>query len=311
MAKSTTFGASSTADQVIAGIDLNGKRMIVTGCSSGIGFETMSALAANGAHVIGLAPTFDEARDACAKVGYICTPLACDLSDLDSIAKAVQTIKEQYSSLDAVVANAGIANLRELNTRYGVERQFLVNYLGHFALLNGVAELIRDGSGRIVILSDHLALKNASPEGIMFDNLAGQRFYSPAVFYGQAKLANALHAQELARRLRPRGISVNTVNPGRVRGTRLYREDTLLQRLLRIAKWPFSKSQARGAATSVLLAGSPTVAGVTAEHWLDCKLVHANPLLENLDLAHRLWSVSEQIIRKSLPNVEALQQEAA
>ena len=234
-----------------------------------------------------------------------------DAATLNGIANT--QLSHSYASvgIDAVVANAGIAKLRELNTRYGVERQFLVNYLGHFALLNGVAELIRDGSGRIVILSDHLALKDASPEGIMFDNLAGQRFYNPTVFYGQAKLANALHAQELARRLRPRGISVNTVNPGRVRGTRLYREDSLGQRLLRIAKWPFSKSQAQGAATSVLLAGSPTVAGVTAEHWLDCKIVRANPLLENLDLAYRLWSVSEQIIRKSLPGVDALQQEAA
>src|ERR1700722_19464165 len=132
MAKTISFGARSTADQVLAGIDLTGKRIVVTGCNSGIGFETMSALSANGAHVIGLARSLQDAQNACRQVSPSSTPVACDLSDLDSVAAAADTIRGLQGPLDAIVANAGIANLTTLQTRYGVELQFLVNHIGHF-----------------------------------------------------------------------------------------------------------------------------------------------------------------------------------
>src|SRR6202171_6258162 len=120
MANSTPFGARSTADKVLAGIDLTGKRIVVTGCNSGIGFETMSALSANGAHVIGLARSLRDAKIACDKVGPSSTPVACDLANLDSVAAAADAIRALQGPLDAVVANAGIANLPTLQTRYGV-----------------------------------------------------------------------------------------------------------------------------------------------------------------------------------------------
>src|SRR5580658_7042997 len=151
MAELIPFGARSTADQVLAGIDLTGKRMVVTGCNSGIGFQTMSALGANGAHVIGLARSLSDARAACEAAGPSSTPVACDLADLDSVAAAAETIRGLHGPLDAIVANAGIANLPALQTKYGVELQFLVNHIGHFALVNGLLDLVRDGSGRIVI----------------------------------------------------------------------------------------------------------------------------------------------------------------
>jgi WW domain-containing oxidoreductase len=311
MAKSSLFGARSTADQVIAGIDLSNKHMLVTGCSSGLGFETMSALAANGAHVIGIDHSYEQARNACLKAGYLCTPLACDLSDFDSISAAARQIHDSFAPLDAIVANAGIANLPVLSTRYSVERQFLVNYLGHFALLNGLSDVIRDGSGRVVIVGDHTASRHLPPEGIMFDNLAGQRFYRPETFYAQAKLANVLHAKELARRLRSRSISVNVVNPGAVRGTGLHRHDSILQRLRRLSTAVFSKLPAQGAATSVFMAASPTVAGVTAEQWHNCKSMDATAVPADADLARRLWAVSEQIIGGYAARPEALRQKAA
>src|SRR3979490_1964854 len=182
MANSNPFGVRSTADKVLAGIDLTGKRIVVTGCNSGIGFETMSALSANGAQVIGLARTLRDAKIACGKAGPACTPVACDLADLDSVAAAAGTIRALEVPLDAIVANAGIANLPTLQTRYGVEKQFFVNHIGHFALVNELTGLGRDRTGRIVIVSSSASIKQGPADGLMFDNLDGRRFYKPFMF---------------------------------------------------------------------------------------------------------------------------------
>src|SRR6266481_2427068 len=219
MANSIAHGVRSTANQVLAGIDLTGKCILVTGCNSGIGFETISALAANGARVIGLARSWTRAKDACAKVGPRTIPIACDLADLDSVGAAAKAIRDLQVPLDAIIANAGIGSPSTLQTRYGVELQFLVNHIGHFSLVNQLTDLVRDGTGRIVIVSSSAGVNQAPAEGIMFDNLDGHRFYKPFTFYGQSKLANALFAKELARRLSARGIAVNSIHPGATRGT--------------------------------------------------------------------------------------------
>jgi WW domain-containing oxidoreductase len=290
------FGARSTADQVLAGVDLTGKRIVVTGCNSGIGFETMNALAANGAHVIGLARSLSAAQSACQRVGLSCTPVACDLADLDSVAAAADTIRSLDVPLDAIVANAGIANLPTLQTRYGVEMQFLVNHIGHFALVNPLADIVRSGTGRIVIVSSSASIRQAPAEGIMFDNLDGRRSYQPFSFYGQSKLAAALYAKELSKRLAGRGIAVNSVHPGATKGTRLnkYLRGPLTW-VLAVAQL-FMKNAQRGAATQALLAASPRVSGITGEYWTDCQIAKGNPLLGDDELAKRLWEVSEHIV---------------
>jgi NAD(P)-dependent dehydrogenase (short-subunit alcohol dehydrogenase family) len=296
MAKTNSFGARSTADQVLAGIDLTGKRIVVTGCNSGIGFETMSALSANGAHVIGLARTLKDAQNACRLASPSSTAVACDLADFDSIAAAAATIRGLQGPLDAVVANAGIANLPTLQTRYGVEQQFLVNHIGHFALVNELLSRVRDGSGRIVIVSSSASINQAPAEGIMFDNLDGHRFYKPFMFYGQSKLANGLFAKELSRRLGPRGIAVNSLHPGATRGTGLNKNAGLPAKLAASAAQLFMKSAARGAATQALLAANPSVGGITGEFWSNCQIAAGNPLLQDAGLAQRLWEVSEDIV---------------
>jgi hypothetical protein len=132
------FSARSTADHVIAGIDLSAKRFFVTDCNSDNGFQTMRAVNANGAEVIGLASSITRARAACAQAGAACIPVACDLSDLGSVAAVAEYIRISHAPLDGIIANA--------------EMQFLGNYLGHFALVNNLCDILRDGSGRIVIL---------------------------------------------------------------------------------------------------------------------------------------------------------------
>jgi WW domain-containing oxidoreductase len=296
MNESTPFGSRSTADQVLAGVDLTGKYFVVTGCNSGLGFETMNSLAANGAHVIGLARSIDTARAACAKVSRTCIPIACDLSDLDSVAAAADAVRALGVPLDAIVANAGIANLPTLQTRYGVELQFLVNHVGHFALVGALCDLVRDKSGRIVIVTSNASITQAPAEGIHFDNLDGSLFYRPFTFYGQSKFAAALYAKELSRRLHVRGIAVNSVHPGATGGTRLNRHlQKPLSWLHGVAKL-FMRSAQRGAATQALLAASPRVTGVTGEYWTDCTTAPGNPLLDDADLARKLWEVSEQLV---------------
>lgn len=308
MSQSIPFGARSTADQVIAGVDLTGKHFVVTGCNSGLGYETMNALTANGAHVIGLARTLSAAAAACERIGLSCTPVACDLADLDSVAGAAQAIRGLQLPLDAIVANAGIANLPTLQTRNGVELQFLVNHIGHFSLINRLIDLVRDRTGRIVIVSSNASIKQAPPEGIMFDNLDGSRSYQPFVFYGQSKLAAAIYAKELSRRLMPRGIAVNSVHPGATRGTQLNKYLRKPMALLLSVAQLFMRNAQRGAATQALLAASPRVTGITGEYWADCRIAAGNPLLSDVDLARRLWDTSERIaMAQEAPGAEPLQ----
>jgi WW domain-containing oxidoreductase len=226
MASSIPHGPRSTANQVLAGVDLRRKWILVTGCNEEVGLATMNALAANGAHVFGLASSLAAATSACEQVGPRATPVMCDLADLDSVAAAAETIRGLHVSLDAIVANAEVASPTTLHTIYGVELQFLCNYIGHFSLVNQLLDHVRNGTGRIVMASSSAGVALTPPEGIMFDNLDGHRFYDPTVFCGQSKFAAALYAKELSRRLRRRAISVNSLHPGATRGTGL-RKDLL------------------------------------------------------------------------------------
>ncbi len=311
MTNSIPFGARSTADQVLAGIDLTGKRIVVTGCSSGIGFETMNALAANGAHVVGLARSLADAKLACGKAGPFCMPLACDLADLNSVADAAAAIRALKSPLDAVVANAGIANLPTLRTRYGIELQFLVNHVGHFALVNGLSGQVRSGTGRIVIVSGAAGIRRAPAEGIMFDNLDGGRFYEPAAFYGQSKLANALFSKELSRRLSGRGIAVNSLDPGVTGGTGIDRSLRPGAKLFQRVSKMFAKPVQRAAATQAMLAASPSIVGISGEYWSNCQIAQGNPLLRDAELAARLWETTSDIVKRHGVALAGAMREAA
>jgi WW domain-containing oxidoreductase len=252
-----------------------------------------------------------DATIACGEMGPSSTPVACDLGDLGSVAAAADTIRGLHGPLDAIVANAGIADLPTLQTRYGVELQFLVNHIGHFALVNSLTDLVRDGTGRIVIVSSSASINQTPAEGILFDNLDGRRFYDPFLFYGQSKLANALFAKELSRRLMHRGIAANSVHPGATRGTGLNANLTMPLRMAQWAAQPFLKSPARGSATQALLAANPQVAGITGEYWANCQIARGNALLEDAELAGRLWDVSQDIIARHGASAPHLLREAA
>jgi NAD(P)-dependent dehydrogenase (short-subunit alcohol dehydrogenase family) len=198
--------------------------------------------------------------------------------------------------LDGILANSGVADVAAARMRYGVEEHFLVNHLGHFALLSDLAGVVRESTGRIVIVTSRAGGSSGAADGIMFDNLDGHRSYQAAVFDAHSKFANALYAKELSRRLLARGIAVNSVNPGAVEGAGLGKNPGLARRLARLAALPFRRTPAQGAATIALLVASPTVTGITGEYWQDGAVARGNPLLDDDAMALRLWETSEALL---------------
>jgi WW domain-containing oxidoreductase len=295
MAQSIPFGVRSTADQVLAGVDLTRRRMVVTGCHRGIGLETMKSLVANGAHVIGLAQTLDDAQAACKAAGTSSTPIACDLADVDSIDSAADSISEFPGPLDAIVANTELGSLSVPRRRYDIELESIVAYIGHFALINRLADRVRSKSGRIVMVSSDVTAKHMPAEA-MLDVLAGRHLYEPLVSYGQASSTHAIYAKELSRRLASRGVSVNSLDSGSRRDAWLNEPRSWTKRLLHPVVRLFTKSAAQRAATVALLAASPQVAGLSGEHWSNCRITQGNPCLADEILAKRLWETSEQIV---------------
>ena len=259
----TPFGFSSTADDVIDGVDLSGRRAIVTGGSSGIGVETARALASAGAEVT-LAvrrPTAatEVAADITKSTGNEAVHVRpLDLADQRSVAQFVQ----QWSGpLHILVNNAGImATPRVEHTAEGWEMQFATNFMGHFALTVGLHDaLVADGA-RIVSVSSSGNL--FSP--VVFDDLHFDfRPYDPFVAYGQSKTAAALLAVEATRRWADEGIYANALNPGAIA--------TNLQKHTGGLKTPVDrqKTPRQGAATSVLLAASPLLEGVGGRYFED------------------------------------------
>ncbi|GIF66532.1 oxidoreductase [Asanoa ishikariensis] len=266
----TPFGATSTAADVLSGVDLTGRRAVVTGGSSGIGAATVRALAGAGAEVtLAVRDVAAGERVAATTIGPPPAVAPLDLADPASVAAFVAAWS---GPLDILVNNAGIMATPLLRTARGWELQLATNHLGHFALAVGLhAALAAAGDARIVSVSS-VGHVNA---GIDFDDINFERRpYDPWVAYGQSKTANILFAVEAARRWADDGIAVNALNPGRITGTNLSRH------IGDLANAPASfepgstdvswKDVEQGAATSVLLAGSPLVAGVTGRYFEDC-----------------------------------------
>ncbi|MBN2798014.1 MAG: SDR family oxidoreductase [Deltaproteobacteria bacterium] len=288
----TGFGYGSTAEQVTEGLDLSGKRYLVTGVSSGLGAETARVLALRGATVVGLARSQEKADAAVASLGHEAVGVACELADPASVRAAVGTVLEG-DTLDGIIANAGIMALPKLQQAHGYELQFFTNHIGHFLLVTGLLGHLRDGA-RVVMLSS-AAHQMAPQGGIEFENLSGERAYTGWRAYGQAKLSNLLFARELSRRLEGSGKTANAVHPG-VIATNLGRHMNPLMNVgMAVANPLFMKSIPEGAATQVYVAVHPDAASVSGEYWADCNLKGSSAYGRDLGLATRLWERSEAI----------------
>jgi NAD(P)-dependent dehydrogenase (short-subunit alcohol dehydrogenase family) len=316
---STRYGHDTTAAEVARDINLTGRRVIVTGGASGIGIETARALAGTGADVTlavrDLAAGERTAGEIVETTGNSGVHVAhLDLADRASIAGFVAA---WTGPLHVLVNNAGVMASPETRTAEGWELQFATNHLGHFALALGLREaLAADGAGRIVAVSS--AAHRRSP--VVFEDIHFERrAYDPWLAYGQSKTANVLFAVEAARRWADDGITANALMPGGI--------VTNLQRYMDpavVAGWSRGegtggmvlKTLEQGAATSVLLATSPELAGVSGRYFEDC---NEAPVVANdsdastgvrayaIDsaAAKRLWQVSLEMLETPVPQAAA------
>jgi NAD(P)-dependent dehydrogenase (short-subunit alcohol dehydrogenase family) len=318
------FGATSTTDDVLAGVNLKGKRILITGVSAGLGVETARALAAHGAEVVGAARNLDKAEIATAQVrkaaaagGGSFEMVALDLASLYSVRKCADALVAKGEPFDVLLANAGVMATPFGHTADGFETQFGTNHLGHFVLINRIAPLIRAG-GRLV---------NLSSAGHRFANvdLADPNFertpYDPFVAYGRSKTANILFAVAFDRRHRARGIRAAAVHPGGIH-TELGRHldpshaqtmvEQINKQLAAEGKPPYQwKTIPQGAATSVwtaVVASADEVGGRYCENCHVGRVVADNVTISvvsegvrgyalDANNAEALWNKSEQMVR--------------
>ena len=288
------FGVSSTAEEVTAGMDLSGLNIVITGCNSGLGLETMRVLASRGAHVIGTARTAEKAETACASIEGKTTPMVLELGDYESIHACTDAINSLDLPLNVLMCNAGIMALPELRLINGLEAQFAVNHIGHFLFTTNLLEAVkRADNARIVMLSS-CAHFGAPEAGIEFDNLDGAKSYAPWTAYGQSKLANGLFAAELSRRLASDGVTANSLHPGVIK-TNLARHLPPRQDD-RTDEDIYDKNVPQGAATQAYVAVHPIPAAISGQYFADCNPALASKHMYDVELAGRLWDVSEDIV---------------
>ncbi|GGE04851.1 oxidoreductase [Aureimonas endophytica] len=313
------FGATSTTDEVLAGTVLEGKRVLVTGASAGLGVETARALAAHGANVVGAARDLAKAeratagvRDAAETGGGGFELIELDLASLASVRGASDRLLADGRAFDVVIANAGVMAPPFGRTANGFEMQIGTNHLGHFVLVNRIAPLLRDG-GRLVTLSSagHRFADVDLPD-MNFERTA----YDPWVGYGRSKTANILFAVEFDRRHRGHGVRAAAVHPGGIR-TELGRHMTADQETALIASIndahakaglpPFEyKTIPQGAATSVWAAVVADAEAVGGRYCEDCHVAEiqdgegirggVRPYALDRERAEALWAKSEELV---------------
>ncbi|MGI5144420.1 SDR family NAD(P)-dependent oxidoreductase [Streptomyces sp. CA-106110] len=302
-----SFNATSTAAEVVDGVDLHGKQMIVTGGSSGIGIETARALATAGADVVIAVRNLDAGRSVADDINAgldspRVTVAQLDLADLSSVRRLAT--EWGNAPVHALIGNAGIAATALTRTASGWESQFATNHLGHFALVNALHDALAAANGaRIVSVSSRGHLR--SP--VVFDDINfTERAYDPWLAYGQSKTANVLFAVDATRRWADDGITANALHPGRI-WTNLARylpED--LRESLHTDPTAEYKTPEQGAATSVFVATSPLLHGMGGRYFEDCnqalpydggpERVGVADYALDPEAAQRLWDVSAYAI---------------
>jgi NAD(P)-dependent dehydrogenase (short-subunit alcohol dehydrogenase family) len=320
------FGAISTTEDVLSGVNLQDKRILITGVSAGLGVETARSLAAHGAQVVGAARDLTKAKAATSQVrkdaaanGGSFEMVALDLASLQSVRDCADRLLTKGVSFDVVIANAGVMATPFGHTTDGFETQFGTNHLGHFVLVNRIASLIRAGGRLINLSSSGHRFSNVDLEDPNFE----RTLYDPFVAYGRSKTANILFAVAFDQRHRARGIRAAAVHPGGIQ-TELGRHigashipkmiDQINQELAAEGKAPFQwKTVPQGAATSVwagVVASAEEIGGRYCENCHVGNVVPENVTISAISEgvrgyaldpknAEALWKKSEELVGES------------
>ncbi len=277
---------------------MQGKTVLVTGANQGIGKATAIALAAKGAHVVLVARNADKGRAALAEVKAAGSGgaelIVADLSSQEQVRRAAAELKSNHSRLDVLVNNAGVFVPERHTTVDGLEESFALNHLGYFLLTRELLDVLQASpEARIVNVSSE-AHRSAR---MRWDDLQFERTpYRGFKAYGQSKLANVLFTYELARRLEGTAVTVNCLHPGVIASGFGQTYGSAVSVLVKLAR-PFLLSTEDGARTSVYLASSPEVAGVTGKYFSKCKPVKSNAASYDVPSQQKLWSLSEQLVK--------------
>jgi NAD(P)-dependent dehydrogenase (short-subunit alcohol dehydrogenase family) len=326
MAVVDVFGATSTADEVLSGVDLHGKRILVTGVSAGLGVETARSLVAHGARVVGAARDLKKAETATTQVrkdasanGGTFELVELDLGSLKSVRACADALLAKGEPFDVIIANAGIMATPFSNTTDHFELQFGTNHLGHFVLVNRIASLIRPRGRLINLSSSGHRFSNVDLEDPNFEHTP----YEPFVAYGRSKTANILFAVAFDRRHRGRGVRAAAVHPGGIQ-TELARHmepdgiqkivAQINEQLAAEGKGPFQfKSIPQGSATSVwagVVASADEVGGRYCENCHVGSIVPDHVAISaasegvrayalDRSKAEALWKKSEELVGES------------
>jgi NAD(P)-dependent dehydrogenase (short-subunit alcohol dehydrogenase family) len=312
-----SFGATSTTDEVLRGINLSGKRVLVTGVSAGLGVETARALVAHGAEVIGAARDLSKAQAATQQVRAHATSggslhlVELDLASLDSVRRCADGLLTAAKSLDVVIANAGVMACPKGITVDGFETQFGTNHLGHFVLVNRIASLLLPGARLVNLSSAGHRFADVDLQDPNFERTP----YAEFTAYGRSKTANALFAVEFDRRHKASGVRAAAVHPGAIQ-TELGRYMTPQVRERLIADInakqpkgaaPFSyKSIPQGAATSLWAACVADAEAIGGQYCEDCHVAElvegqgirggVRPYALDREHARALWAKSEELV---------------
>ncbi len=308
----TIFGWQSTSDEVLEGIDLTGKRALVTGVSAGLGVETARALAAHGAQVIGTARDWEKAHAATARIrdayGDRFSLVKLDLASLASVRTAADALRATEEPLDLIIANAGVMATPFGRTADGFETQFGTNHLGHFLLVNRLADLIPSG-GRVVCVS---SVGHQFGDLDLSDPNFEHRPYDPITAYGGAKTAVNLFVVEFDRQHKARGVRAAAVHPGGIL-TELARHMTpeLIKKMIAMVTAQTDTSSAQrgyksvpqGAATTLWAAVTAPADRVGGRYCEDCAVAKVSakgsgvrPYSIDPERAKLLWAKSEHLV---------------
>jgi len=317
---SKTFGATSTTDEVLAGVNLSGKRVLVTGVSAGLGVETARTLAAHGAEVVGAVRDLAKAQAATAQVreqaanGGGLSLVELDLASLKSVRASADRLVADGRPFDVVIANAGVMRTPFGHTADGFETQFGTNHLGHFVFVNRIASLIAPGGRLVNVSSSGHRYSDVDLDDPNFEHTP----YEPMVAYGRSKTANILFAVEFDRRHRARGVRATALHPGGIK-TELGRHmqpDELDKLVAQInaqlaanGQPPFQwKTVPQGAATSVWAGFVAPADMVGSRYCENCRVSEINagtispvtpgvrPYALDPDHAKALWAKSEEMV---------------